>query len=147
LSDHSRVLVIDDEPLLRELVADALRESGFEVQSAANGMQALELLSSWVPQAIVLDLMMPRLDGIGFTESLQDNPSWAAIPVLLVTAAYAPHDAAERTGARAVLTKPFELDDLIDLVIELAGEPAPAASPSGRPDDPYPEDLYVGDAR
>jgi CheY-like chemotaxis protein len=146
LPDHPRVLVVDDEPLLRELVADVLRESGFEVRSAANGIQALDLLSGWVPEAIVLDLMMPRLDGIGFTDILLRHPRWAAIPVLLVTAAYAPHDAARRTGARAVLGKPFELDDLIDRVIELAGEPSPSPSDLSV-DDLSVDDLYVGDVR
>ncbi len=128
MSLPARVLVVDDEPLIRELVADALRESGFDVESAANGRQALDLLHSWVPRAIVLDLMMPKLDGVGFSEVLQRDPRLASIPVLLVTAAYAPHEAARRMGARAVLTKPFELDALVDLVIQLAGE-----------------DVYVGD--
>lgn len=118
-----RVLVVDDEPTIREIIADALRESGFDVRSAANGAYALDLLRGWVPQVIVLDLMMPRMDGVGFSESLRRNPRLAAIPLLLVTAAYAPHAAAERIGARATLTKPFELDDLVDLVVEFAGRP------------------------
>ncbi|HEY2593230.1 MAG TPA: response regulator [Chloroflexota bacterium] len=133
---HPRILVVDDEPLIRELVADALSETGFDVHSAASGVQALDLLRRWLPQAIVLDLMMPQMDGFG--EALRRDPRLASIPVLLVTAAHAPHDAAQRMRARAVLPKPFEIDDLLDLVIELAGEP----SPRGRP-----HDLYAGEAR
>jgi CheY-like chemotaxis protein len=135
---HPRILVVDDEPLIRELVTDALSEMGFDVQSAASGVQALDLLRRWLPQAIVLDLMMPRMDGVGFSEALSREPRLASIPVLLVTAAHAPEDAAQRMRARAVLRKPFEIDDLLDLVIELAGEP----SPRGRP-----QDLYAGELR
>jgi CheY-like chemotaxis protein len=120
---HPPVLVVDDEPLLRELVADALRDAGFAVRSAANGLEAFELLRTWVPETIVLDLMMPRLDGFGFSERLRMHPRLASIPVLLLTAAYAPHAAAQRMGAQAVLAKPFEVDDLIDMVTRLAGPP------------------------
>ncbi|HEY1295925.1 MAG TPA: response regulator [Chloroflexota bacterium] len=121
---HSRVLVVDDEPLIRELVADALREVGFEIQSAANGVEAFELLRGWLPHVIVLDLMMPQLDGIGFCKRLRLTPPFARIPVLVVTAAYAPHETVERMGASAILTKPFELDHLVEMVGQLAGAPA-----------------------
>jgi CheY-like chemotaxis protein len=118
---HPRVLVVDDEPLIRELVADALREVGFEIRSAANGVEGFEVLRVWLPDVIVLDLMMPQLDGVGFCELLRVTPRFATIPVVLVTAAYAPQDAARRTGASAVvLTKPFELDNLVEMVRKLA---------------------------
>src|SRR5438105_6094073 len=116
---EKRVLVIDDEPPIREIIADALGEHGFQVEAAANGATALELMRRWAPDAIVLDLMMPRLDGSAFLELLRLNPEFQSIPVLLVTAAYAPQDAAERVGAKACLAKPFELDHLIEIVAEL----------------------------
>jgi len=97
------ILVIDDEPTIRDLVAEALGEAGFEVQTAANGIEALRLMQHWVPDAIVLDLMMPRLDGTGFTELMRLNPRFASVPVLLVTAAYGGEQAAAQTGARAWL--------------------------------------------
>jgi len=118
-----RVLVVDDEPTIRELIADALREAGYEVQTASNGIEGFEVLHRWLPDAIVLDLMMPRLDGTGFVELLRLNPSYATLPVVLVTAAYAPHEAGKRVGASAVLQKPFELDHLVETVRELAGSP------------------------
>jgi CheY-like chemotaxis protein len=127
---HPRVLVVDDDPLIRELVADALDDAGFAVQSAANGVEATERLQTWVPRAIVLDLMMPQLDGIGFCDRLHQDPLHATIPVLLLTAAYAPHPAAQRMGVQALLAKPFEVDQLIDMVARLAGPPA--LSPSYR---------------
>jgi len=120
-----RVLVVDDETTLRDLIADALREPGYEVQTAANGVEALALLHRWLPDVIVLDLMMPRLDGTGFSELLRVNPDFAHLPVLLVTAAYGAEAAAQQVGARAWLSKPFELDHLVQKVAQLAAQPAP----------------------
>jgi CheY-like chemotaxis protein len=120
-----RVLVVDDEATIRELIADALREPGYEVQTAGNGVEALAIVHRWLPDVIVLDLMMPRLDGTGFTELLRVNPEFAHVPVLLVTAAYGAEAAAQQVGARAWLSKPFELDYLVQQVALLVAQPAP----------------------
>ena len=122
-----RVLVVDDEPTIRDLIADALREAGYETRTAANGVEGLQILRRWLADTIVLDLMMPRLDGLGFVQLLRLNPRLASVPVLLVTAAYGPMEAARRAGAQAVLTKPFELDALVEMVQQLAGAPPPVA--------------------
>lgn len=120
-----RVLVVDDERTIRDLLAEALLEAGFEVEVASNGVDALTLMQRWVPDAIVLDLMMPRLDGTGFTELMRLNPRLAGVPVLLVTAAYGAEQAAEQVGARAWLAKPFELDHLVAEVTQLVGGSVP----------------------
>jgi CheY-like chemotaxis protein len=119
VDESKRILVIDDEPTIRELIADALREFGYVVEVAANGAEALEMMVHCAPHLVVLDLMMPRLNGVAFVERLHVNPEFAAVPVLLVTAAYGALDTAERIGAKACLTKPFELDRLVQLVGEL----------------------------
>ncbi|HLZ27000.1 MAG TPA: response regulator [Chloroflexota bacterium] len=118
----TRILVIDDEPTICELVADTLRDSGYIVDTAPNGADALERMHRHLPHAIVLDLMMPRLNASGFVERVRLNPRFAAIPILVITASYAAHEAAERLGARACLTKPFELDELVDLVGQMIEE-------------------------
>jgi len=120
---QKRVLVVDDEPTIRELVAEALRDAGFETETAANGVEALTRMQRWLPDVVVLDLMMPRLDGTGFTELMRLNPRIADVPVLLVTAAYGAEQAAQQIGAHAWLAKPFELDALVDAVSGLAGAP------------------------
>jgi two-component system, chemotaxis family, chemotaxis protein CheY len=121
---NKRVLVVDDEPSIRDLVAEALSEAGFEVEVASNGVEALTLMQHWLPDAIVLDLMMPRLDGTGLTELMRLSPRLASVPVLLVTAAYGAEAAARQVGATAWLSKPFELDHLVAMVAQLAGSPA-----------------------
>jgi DNA-binding response OmpR family regulator len=118
-----RVLVVDDEATIRELITDALREAGVAVDAAANGAEALRTMERNRPDAIVLDLMMPQLDAQGFVELMRLNTAFDGIPILVVTAAYAAADAAERLGAHACLTKPFELDELVALVTQLIGEP------------------------
>jgi CheY-like chemotaxis protein len=130
-----RILVIDDEATIRELIADALREAGYNVETAANGAEGLRHLRRHRPQAIVLDLMMPVLAGDGFRELMRLEPSYANIPILVVTATYGAEAAAQRIGATAWLSKPFELDELLASVARLAGRPhvpvsdAPTASP------------------
>jgi CheY-like chemotaxis protein len=122
-----RILVIDDEPTICELLADTLRDSGYIADTAPNGAAALERMERHVPQAIVLDLMMPRLNASGFVERMRLNPRFAAIPILIVTASYGAHEAAERLGAHACLTKPFELDELVDVVRQMLNEEPPRA--------------------
>ena len=75
-----RVLVVDDDDALRQLVAEALREARYRVELAANGAEALRLMRRRLPHAIVLDLMMPQLDGSGFVELMRLNPRFAAVP-------------------------------------------------------------------
>src|SRR5436309_385936 len=118
------VLVVDDEPTIRELIGDVLRERGYHVQTAANGAEALQLMHRQLPQAIVLDLMMPQLDATGFVELKRLNPRFDPIPVLLVTAAFGAEEAAARLRAHAWLAKPFDLDELMKLVDRLVGDAA-----------------------
>ncbi len=123
-----RVLVVDDEPTICELIAETLRESGYRVDTASNGAEALQVICGRVPNAIVLDVMMPRLNAYGFVARLRLTPGFASIPILIVTASYGAYEAAERLGAHACLTKPFELDELVDMVGQLVGEPDPLSA-------------------
>ena len=123
MHEPRRILVVDDEPTIRELIADALREFGYLVEAAPNGVEGLDILRRWKPHAIVLDLMMPRLNGVAFAERLRADPALADTPVLLVTAAYAAREMGARVGAQAFLPKPFELDRLVEIVGELTGPP------------------------
>lgn len=130
-----RILVVDDEETIRELIADTLEEAGFQVFTAGNGARALEVMSEWVPHLIVLDLMMPQLDGLSFVQLMRLDPQLRTIPVVLVTAAYAAEEAAQQLGARACITKPFELDELLDVVSQIVGSAlrGPETLPSGTP--------------
>jgi two-component system, chemotaxis family, chemotaxis protein CheY len=112
---HRRVLVVDDERPIREVIAEALRESGYEVETAPNGAAALARLRRR-PDVVVLDLMMPVMDAVAFTRRLRVHPHGADVPIVVLTAAYPAHEAAAGLGAMACLPKPFQLDELLDTV-------------------------------
>jgi two-component system response regulator MprA len=107
------VLVVDDERTIRDAVARALRMHGYEVALAADGDQALQTVAVLRPEVIVLDLMMPRVDGIEVCKRLR--ASGARVPVLMLTArdAIADRVAGLEAGADDYLVKPFALDELI----------------------------------
>lgn len=84
--DQARsVLVVDDEPLARELVQQFLQDAGFEVMSASDGHEALGMLGTRTPGAIILDLMMPEMSGFEMLSRLREDPRWAEIPVVVLT--------------------------------------------------------------
>ncbi|MFV9503258.1 MAG: response regulator [Oscillochloridaceae bacterium umkhey_bin13] len=80
------VLVIEDDPATRDLLARTMHQSGWTARTAENGRVALDYVAQARPDLILLDLMMPELDGFGFLEILRQNPTWASIPVIVVTA-------------------------------------------------------------
>jgi len=109
------VLVVDDEEQNRMLLRDPLEAKGYEVIEAANGMEALERLSQRIPDVILLDVMMPQMDGFEVCRRVKSNPKIAHVPVLMVTALC---DRKERllgieAGANDFLTKPVDLHDIL----------------------------------
>src|SRR5215218_1881023 len=106
-----RVLVVDDDRPCRELLCEALEDEGYEVRGATNGRAGLELLHDWRPDLIVLDLLMPDMDGLAFRSEQRGN-GFTDIPVLLVLAARDLAAQAEALGLSA-LSKPFQLDELL----------------------------------
>jgi CheY-like chemotaxis protein len=118
----TQALVVDDDASIRALVADCLREVGCSVRQAANGLEALRLVRQRRPDLIVLDLMMPVMDGRTFAEQCNLGRGLAAIPIVLLSAEFeVEHVAAQLRGlgVRSYLPKPFDLDALILAVDEL----------------------------
>src|SRR5688500_6896953 len=88
MSQHLRVLVADDEPLIRALVAIAFEAEGYDVDTAADGAEALEKACHQPPQAIVLDLMMPVMDGWDFLAAWQCQSASQAVPIVVMSAGH-----------------------------------------------------------
>ena len=110
-----RVLVVDDESDNRELIEVILLWEGFAVELAPSGKAALEMVAKQHPHIILLDLMMPGMDGYQVTTALRADPSTKDIPVMLVTALSPQGPAGERArrvGAQEILMKPFDRDEL-----------------------------------
>lgn len=115
-----RVLVVEDDDSVALVLADLLEEEGFEVRRASNGRTGLDLLEAFRPHVVLLDLMMPVLDGWGFrAHQRQLPPDLAQIPVLVLSGARDARTAAADLGAAGVVTKPFEVDALADTVRRL----------------------------
>jgi len=107
-----RVLVVDDEPGILKFLKVKLKSSGFEVLTASNGLDALELLQSEEPDMLVLDVVMPGIDGF---ETLKQVRSFSSIPVIILSAQEASIDKVRglELGADDYLSKPFSPDELL----------------------------------
>jgi two-component system, OmpR family, alkaline phosphatase synthesis response regulator PhoP len=112
-----RVLVADDEVAITDLVAFTLEDAGYEVLTAYDGPQALELARREHPDLVMLDIMMPGIDGREVSRRLKSDPITASTPILLFSAA-ANLDLREARADR-FLGKPFDLDNLVRLVEDL----------------------------
>jgi len=123
-----RVLVVDDDEVIRQLIAVNLTLEGFEVFTAVDGQDCLDRVSDVKPDVITLDVMMPRLDGWVTATQLRRNPETAGIRVVLITARAQEddRDRGRQVGADAYLTKPFDPAEMIRVVRELAGAPSTA---------------------
>ena len=111
----SKILVVDDEPEAVELVEFNLKQAGFEVISAPDGSTALRKTRELLPSLIVLDLMLPEMDGLEICKVLRRDPVTAAIPILMLTAKAAEIDRVLglELGADDYLTKPFSPRELV----------------------------------
>jgi two-component system response regulator RpaA len=110
-----RILVIDDDPAIAELVAINLEMAGYDVSQAADGVKGQALAVQLVPDLIMLDLMLPKVDGFTVCQRLRREDRTSAIPVLMLTALSQTNDKVEgfNAGADDYLTKPFEIEEML----------------------------------
>jgi len=120
------VLVVDDEPDMRSLLSDLLSFSGFEVSTADDGVQGLKMAQQLMPQCMLLDIMLPKLDGFQVCRLLKYNEKFAQIPIIMLTARNHPKDRelAENSGADGYIVKPFETKHLIEEIKRTIGTAA-----------------------
>ena len=123
------ILVVEDDDAIRGLVSDVLRDDGYRVGEASNGAEALDYVHRHRPDLIVLDLMMPVMDGWTFVGECRRKPGCRDVPIVVTSASYDLSRTAERLrsfGVRTCLAKPFDVDGLLALV-ERYAPAAPAA--------------------
>jgi CheY-like chemotaxis protein len=125
VSETPRVLVVDDDPVIRRLIKVNLELEGFAVAEAVDGQAALDDIAEQAPDVVVLDVAMPRLDGLATTAALRADPATSDIKIVIVSARAQQADVRRgiEAGADAYLTKPFEPEALIRCVRELADKP------------------------
>jgi two-component system response regulator MprA len=106
------ILIVDDDPDIRHILADALQDAGFAVATAIDGVDALDQVEQHPPDAILLDLMMPAMDGWSVLERLRAR----GIPVAIVSGAATVLKTADAYGVQVAIGKPFALDSLVEQV-------------------------------
>ena len=113
--DHKRLLLIDDDPNLILLVKDYLEFRGYEVITAENGREALDMLEQDIPDMIICDVMMPEMDGYAFVNHVREDDRTNWIPVLFLSAKGQSQDRVKglNTGADVYMVKPFEPEELV----------------------------------
>ena len=119
-----RVLVVDDDRAIRGFVAEVLTDEGYEVKTAGDGSEALAVSREWRPDLIVLDLMMPNMDGWTFRARQRQVDALADVPVVVTSAATTLRTNRQALEPCVLLPKPFELDDLIGAVESCASAQA-----------------------
>lgn len=124
--DRARILVVDDEPAIRDMVATALDFAGFEALAVETGTDALAAVESWRPDLVLMDVMLPDLDGFGVCSSLRRRGH--DVPVIFLTARDADEDkvAGLEGGGDDYLTKPFGLHELVARIKAVLRRVAPS---------------------
>ncbi|MEW6671283.1 MAG: response regulator [Thermodesulfobacteriota bacterium] len=113
-----KVLTVDDSPSVRKLVEFTLKAKGFGVNSAGNGLEALELMAKERFDAVILDINMPQMNGLEFLQKIRADNTFAAIPVIMLTTEGQDEDKdkAISLGATAYIVKPFKPTQLLGLL-------------------------------
>jgi CheY-like chemotaxis protein len=115
----TRILVVEDEGDIRVVVAEVLADAGYAAETAANGLEALVRMRAARPDAVVLDLSMPVMDGRSFVQAMRGEPALASVPIVVVSAAYGLDGMCADLKVEESVLKPFDIDTLLSAVERL----------------------------
>lgn len=117
-----KILTVDDSRTMREMLKAALSDAGMEVMQAEDGIHGLEVLETAMPDVIITDINMPRMDGFGFIEAVRASDRHRAIPILVLTTESVGEkkDRARRAGASGWIVKPFDPVKLVNAINRVA---------------------------
>lgn len=118
-----KILIADDEHKIVMTLEYAFRKAGFEVYIARDGSEVLEILQSQQPHVILLDIMMPQVDGYTTLEKIKSNPSYSGIKIIFISAKTGERDIAKglAMGADAYITKPYSVKKVLEQVEKFCG--------------------------
>jgi len=119
-----RILIADDEPNIVVSLEFLMKQKGYDVRVATNGEDALQAVGEFGPELILLDVMMPRMSGYDVCQKVRENPAWAGIRIIMLSAKGRDVEVNKgmAVGADAYVTKPFSTKDLIAQVARMLGE-------------------------
>jgi putative two-component system response regulator len=112
------ILIVEDNAQIRSIIAQSLILEGYDIEQARNGLEGLEKLKNKIPDLILSDINMPRMDGLEFFQAVRDNPQWTTIPFIFLTSHSSPKDIqrGRELGVEDYLTKPIQPDDLVKII-------------------------------
>lgn len=116
--DRTRILIVDDQLELADMLSNVLSDEGYEVRVCSDGREAIRCIQEFQPAALILDIMMPETDGFEVLRQLRSDPSGRKLPVVLMSAAWRSNEKQRQIGTTldiaptVVLPKPFELAEL-----------------------------------
>ncbi|MBI3989585.1 MAG: response regulator [candidate division NC10 bacterium] len=124
MNGKARILVVDDERLITTMLKDVLEANGYEVLVASDGQEGLNQARAERPDLIILDVMMPKLDGFKVARLLKFDRNFQHIPIIMLTAKAGEHDAqtSKMSGADLYLLKPVEPKQLLEKITSLLGK-------------------------
>ncbi len=125
-----RVLVVEDDAAIIELLRFLLEQEGLEVEVATDGLAALTQLETWLPDLVLLDLRLPKLEGMDVLWEMRQNPRWQNIPVVILSVDSSPQSMLQgwRLGVDSYFVKPFDPEELIRVVRRILSLPRPEPS-------------------
>jgi DNA-binding response OmpR family regulator len=125
-----KILVADDDPAIQKVLFQTFQLEGYEVATASDGEEALAELEGELPDLVVLDVMMPKLDGFDVLKRIREDPRTKALPVILLSARSSQEDIWQgwQSGVDYYMTKPFDVEDLLKF-LEHVLSPKPPEDP------------------
>jgi DNA-binding response OmpR family regulator len=131
---RKKILVVEDDPDQLEVVRFTLKNAGYAIGTATNGIDALKKAQTVSPDLIIMDVMMPELDGFAVCETLRGNPATASIPVLMLTGlcSHISRLVAYESGATDYVIKPFDADQLVSKVEKLLSQVSGTSKTPGK---------------
>ena len=129
MTHQASILIVDDEPNILLSLQFVMKKAGYEVRTATDGEQALGEMTRAKPDLVLLDVMMPRLDGFTVCQKIKATPEWRDVRIIMLTARgrEVEREKGLALGADDYITKPFSTKDAIDRVAAALAKPAPPA--------------------
>ncbi len=124
MSDSRKVLVVDDDEHIQRSLEQYLQLEEFEVRTASGGAEALGIIEEFKPDLVLLDVMMPEMDGFEVLENLRRKPETEKLPVIMLTARDQHGDVLKgyQMGVSSYMVKPFNLDELVEVINQVFAE-------------------------
>jgi two-component system chemotaxis response regulator CheY len=111
-----KILVIEDDASIRELLVEILEDQGYQVSYGTNGLEGIKSLESIIPDLILMDVMMPIMDGYAFRKEILHNPKWNLIPIIAMSAQEQGETKLADYAITNFINKPFELNNLLEKI-------------------------------